>query len=59
VFLEELMNLSATGSWWQQALNLARQEAGMLPEKSKLAVELMFQFEGGSLAEMVVGLLEQ
>ena len=53
------MNLTAMGSWQQEALNLACQEAGMLPEKSKLAVGLMFQFVGGSLAEMVVGLLEQ
>lgn len=53
------MNLNAMGSWWQKALNLAGQGAGMLPEKSKMAVELMFQFVGGSLAEMVVGLLEQ
>jgi len=53
------MNLTAMGSWKQEALNLAHQEVGMLPEKSKLAVGQMFQFVGGSLAEMVVGLLEQ
>jgi len=58
VFLGELMNLTAMGSWQQEALNLACQKAGMLPEKSKLAEELMFQFVR-SLAEMVVGLPEE
>jgi hypothetical protein len=52
LFLVELMNLTVTESWHQKALDLEQQKAEMPHEKLMLPVALMWQFVGGSLAEM-------